>query len=593
MGADSIGGMHVERHGTTAPADTGVRPWFRSYGLQVVLAIGLFGAAVLVARVQNLPVRDPDDSLVGPFYIRLPLIAVTCFLVDVVVRCVHRGGLVGWRSRIRAVVRERWHVPRVRLVLIGTASWYLAYVGFRNLKSYVPFTRPHMMDDELMRLDRSLALGHDPATVLHDLLGTGVAAHLMSVTYVSWIVFLTLSLLIALFWTSNLDTACWYVTAVAVNWVLGVSIYYLVPSTGPIYARPELFADLPETQVTHIARSWLVDRNDMLADPFGTNALQTIAAFASLHVSVMVTASLIATMIRLRPIFIQWGLWLFLVLNILATIYLGWHYLLDAFGGVAIGIAAVWIAAWGTGNGHRLPSLLPSRHEHANILTSRSRPRDEILGTFGQARPERERFWTWPTVVTVVRTIGSLTVIGLAVHNRSMPTLLTGLAIYWVGDILDGWLARRLDQETRIGAVADILCDRLCAVPFYVALVWLDTSLTVPVGVYVVEFLIVDLLLSLGFLAWPLVSPNYFYLVDHRIWVFNWSVLGKAINSAAFIALLLLTRDAVLATALALGLLVLKCVSMARLLRLRSPDTAAREARILRATAPSARAGSL
>jgi undecaprenyl-diphosphatase len=583
-------GMRHEVHATT-PANTEVRGWFRAYGLQVVLAIGLYGAAVVVAGIYHLPVRDPDDSIVGPFYIRLPLIAVACFLIDVGARCLH-GGLVGWRSRIPAVVRERWHVRRVRLVLIGMGSWYLAYVGFRNLKSYVPFVRPHLMDDDLLRLDRKLAFGHDPATLLHDLLGTGVTAHLMSITYVAWIVFLTLSLLIALFWTSNLDTACWYVTAVAVNWVLGVSIYYLVPSTGPIYAHPAMFADLPHTQVTDIARSWLADRTDMLADPFGTSALQTIAAFASLHVSVMVTASLIAMMIKLRPAFLQWALWLFLVLNILATVYLGWHYVLDVFGGMAIGLAAVWTAAWGTGNQHRLPALLSLRHEHDNVLTSEARVSDKSIGIPGLARPERERFWTWATVVTMVRTIGSLTLIVLAIRGHSMSVLLGGLAVYWVGDILDGWLARRLDQETRIGAVADILSDRLSVVPFFVGVVWLERTWAVPVGVYLAEFLVVDLLLSLAFLAWPLVSPNYFYLVDHRIWCFNWSPLAKALNSAAFIGILLLTQDAVLATAFALALLMLKCLSVARLLRVGLPAAAARDRPFRNAVPQPTRRGS-
>ena len=35
-------------------------------------------------------------------------------------------------------------------------------------------------------------------------------------------------------------------------------------------------------------------------------------------------------------------------------------------------------------------------------------------------------------------------------------------AVYWVGDILDGWSARRLGQETRLGAVLDIVSDRAC-----------------------------------------------------------------------------------------------------------------------------------
>jgi len=545
--------------------------WYRSYGLQVVLAVGLFGAAVLVAALYHLPVRDPDDSLVGPVYVRLPLIAVGCFLADVLVRSVRRAGLRELRATIPAVVRERWPAPHIRLVLIGLGSWYLAYVGFRNLKSYVPFVRPHMVDETLLRIDRVLALGHTPATLLHDLLGSGVAAHIMSFTYVAWILFLSMSLLVALFWTRNLDTACWYVTAVAVNWVLGVAIYYLVPSVGPIYARPSLFADLPATQTTHIAQAWMADRVDMLADPFGTPALQTVAAFASLHVSVMVTASLVARLGRVRPVSVQWGLWFFLLLNILATVYLGWHYVVDVLGGMALGVAAVWIAAYGTGNSHRLPSLAPRPRQADVTRTPAPQVRGGQAATAGYLRPERERFWTWPTVVTVIRTVGSLVAVGLAVREQSMGLLLAGLAIYWLGDVIDGWLARALDRETRIGAVADILCDRLSAGSFYLGLLWLDKALAVPVTVYLVEFMVVDLALSLAFLAWPLVSPNYFYLVDRRTWLLNWSPVGKSVNSAAFLAILLLTHNPVAATAFALALLAFKTASLTRVLRLGLP----------------------
>ena len=44
-------------------------------------------------------------------------------------------------------------------------------------------------------------------------------------------------------------------------------------------------------------------------------------------------------------------------------------------------------------------------------------------------------------------------------------------AVYWVGDILDGWSARRLDQETRLGAVLDIVSDRACTSVLCVGLV--------------------------------------------------------------------------------------------------------------------------
>jgi CDP-diacylglycerol--glycerol-3-phosphate 3-phosphatidyltransferase len=203
--------------------------------------------------------------------------------------------------------------------------------------------------------------------------------------------------------------------------------------------------------------------------------------------------------------------------------------------------------------------------------------------TAGCLRPERERFWTWPTLVTLARTIGSLTIIVLAVREHSMALLLGGLAVYWLGDIIDGWLARRLDQETRIGAVADIVCDRLSAGFFYLGLLWLDTTLALPVGIYLAEFLVVDLALSLAFLAWPLVSPNYFYLVDRRIWLLNWSPIGKGINSAAFVAILLLTNNPTLATGFAIALLGLKCACAVRLLRLGRPHAQPRAGLRLRA----------
>jgi membrane-associated phospholipid phosphatase len=42
--------------------------------------------------------------------------------------------------------------------------------------------------------------------------------------------------------------------------------------------------------------------------------------------------------------------WACLVLTVIATVYLGWHFFVDTIGGAVLGSAAVWIAALGTGN---------------------------------------------------------------------------------------------------------------------------------------------------------------------------------------------------------------------------------------------------
>jgi CDP-diacylglycerol---glycerol-3-phosphate 3-phosphatidyltransferase len=89
--------------------------------------------------------------------------------------------------------------------------------------------------------------------------------------------------------------------------------------------------------------------------------------------------------------------------------------------------------------------------------------------------------------------------------------------------------------------------------------------------VYLAEFMVVDCFLSLAFLAWPLRSPNYFYVVDRPIWLWNWSKPAKAANSAIFAVLLLVTGWTWLALGIAVALLVLKVVSLGRLARIGLP----------------------
>lgn len=113
--------------------------------------------------------------------------------------------------------------------------------------------------------------------------------------------------------------------------------------------------------------------------------------------------------------------------------------------------------------------------------------------------------------------------------------------MYWVGDMLDGYVARVRGCETRTGASLDILCDRFCCAAFYVGLMWFDPGLAPAIIIYLAEFMVIDCFLSLAFLAWPVRSPNYFFVIDRKIWLWNWSKPAKAVNSSLFAVLLLVT----------------------------------------------------
>jgi CDP-diacylglycerol--glycerol-3-phosphate 3-phosphatidyltransferase len=182
-----------------------------------------------------------------------------------------------------------------------------------------------------------------------------------------------------------------------------------------------------------------------------------------------------------------------------------------------------------------------------------------------------ERLLTGATVITGVRTVASVVLAATAAYEQSLTLLVVALVVYWVGDMLDGFYARVRDCETRIGAVLDIMCDRFNAAAFYIGLAWLQPDLSPAIFVYLAEFMVVDCFLSIAFLAWPVRSPNYFFVVDRPIWLWNWSKPAKAVNSALFAVLLLVTGWMWVGLAIATALLVLKCVSLHRLVRIGLP----------------------
>jgi CDP-diacylglycerol--glycerol-3-phosphate 3-phosphatidyltransferase len=193
-----------------------------------------------------------------------------------------------------------------------------------------------------------------------------------------------------------------------------------------------------------------------------------------------------------------------------------------------------------------------------------------------------ERLLTGATVITFLRTIATLALSLWAAYDESLTLLVVGLVVYWVGDSLDGEWARWFDCETRIGGVIDMCCDRLSCGAFYVGLAWLQPApfffsdepmelIAIPIAVYLFEFMVIDMYLSLAFLAWPIRSPNYFHVVDRRIYLWNWSRVGKAANSGLFAVLLLATGWWWLGLIIAVALLALKIVSLRWLLQLGIP----------------------
>jgi CDP-diacylglycerol--glycerol-3-phosphate 3-phosphatidyltransferase len=170
---------------------------------------------------------------------------------------------------------------------------------------------------------------------------------------------------------------------------------------------------------------------------------------------------------------------------------------------------------------------------------------------------------TWPNLVTLVRTVLAVALGSAGVGTHHEQLLVVAYAVYWVGDMADGWLARRLDQETRVGAVFDIVGDRACTVLLCAGVVSLRPDAWLVGLVFLVSFAVVDTMLSLSFLYWDLLGPNDFHVVDHLVWALNWSPVAKAVNTTAVIGLVLLDATSA-ALVVALAVLALKTWSTVR-----------------------------
>ncbi|GAA4980134.1 CDP-alcohol phosphatidyltransferase family protein [Kineococcus glutinatus] len=181
--------------------------------------------------------------------------------------------------------------------------------------------------------------------------------------------------------------------------------------------------------------------------------------------------------------------------------------------------------------------------------------------------PAAEPTRTVANLVTAVRTALAVALGCAASARGSQELLVAAYAAYWAGDVLDGWCARRLGQETRRGAVFDIVSDRACTSLLAVVFLSWNPQMALPVGLFLVQFMVVDCLLTLGFLHWPLLGPNDFHRVDRRLYLLNWSPPAKALNTAG-VVLAVLAGSFWVATAVAVLLLVVKGVSSRRMLRL-------------------------
>ena len=80
---------------------------------------------------------------------------------------------------------------------------------------------------------------------------------------------------------------------------------------------------------------------------------------------------------------------------------------------------------------------------------------------------------TIPNIVTIIGIIAIVFYIFAFINNET-PLLFTAIAVIALSDLLDGFLARKLKQETKRGKFLDHLRDRFFQIAVIGNLIWLD-----------------------------------------------------------------------------------------------------------------------
>jgi hypothetical protein len=338
----------------------------RAYVLMIGTAALMGGLAVLASQLLGEELLDPEGSFLGPSYIRLPLLLLGALLLDMLPRTL-------WYSRLDprrmpGIVRDRWRShwnrDRITLVALGIISFYIVYVSYRNLKSYLPFIHDNMYDREMHLLDRALFFGHEPATVLHAVLGTEISAHALSSIYLWFLPMVPLGVTAWLVWSRNLSFGYWFVTAQCIAWTLGTASYYMLPTLGPGLEYYWLYTDLADTPTTGLMQT-LVDTRQGVRLGGLEGQVQSVAGFASLHTAITL---LLALMVQytIRSKVAKWVVWVNFALTVVATLYFGWHYIADDLGGIVIAMVAFYLGGIASGQKFEPKSL----RSHPTTTTS-------------------------------------------------------------------------------------------------------------------------------------------------------------------------------------------------------------------------------
>lgn len=236
------------------------------------------------------------------------------------------------RLMLRNFAKEYYTLEYLLSGCVVYSLVFVTLISYTNLKPAIPLFNPVIYDEFLFRWDNVL---------LHVLSGFGVISipkdSTVSVFFDNVYSHMWTLACITLALTYRERINFYRLTAsFCLAFVFSIPISTLFPSLGPAFYKPWLFDHIVGTNSADIMKRLWEYYLAFKMNPLNTSIVggNGIMAMPSLHCTLVYLSviSLAKSLPALR--FILWG---FLLLYMIATVYLGWHYLLDGIAGIMLG----------------------------------------------------------------------------------------------------------------------------------------------------------------------------------------------------------------------------------------------------------------
>jgi hypothetical protein len=331
----------------------------RAHVLLLLLPLAFLALSnVLTASLVD-PQRAPLGALLqGMVTITLPMAIVAMF-------CVRLGQfafIIKPESALRhfaADIRYLAATPRLWInALPVLAALVIHNKAALEFKAAIPSLNPFSWDRAFINLDRLLHFGVDPWRLLQPVIGFPWITWAINMAYNFWFVLMFGLWFWFAFQNRHSQLRDRFFFAFSLAWLVGGGVMALVfSSAGPVYLANMGIADNPYSDLMaylhrvhdEVVPLWALNAQQLLWDGYTKPDVQFlgISAFPSMHNAIVTVFACAAWNVNRS---FGKALVAYAAVILVGSVHLGWHYAVDGYAGIAIGLAcwnvAGHVARW-------------------------------------------------------------------------------------------------------------------------------------------------------------------------------------------------------------------------------------------------------